>query len=69
MLGTRRTTVSLAAHTLQAAGVISYKRAKVKITNRAALQAISCDCYQVVRRNVDLITSSAESKRRPSRAD
>ena len=67
MLGTRRTTVSLAAHTLQAAGVISYRRAKVKITDRKALEAISCDCYNTVRRNVDLIAKSAMI--RPTKAE
>lgn len=69
MLGTRRTTVSLTAHTLQAAGMIDYKRAKVKITNRAALESISCDCYRAVRRNIELIAKSAKAPGRPSQAD
>jgi CRP-like cAMP-binding protein len=65
MLGTRRTTVSLAAHTLQAAGVISYKRAKVQIKDREALEAISCECYNAVRRNVELIARTARLASRP----
>ena len=69
MLGTRRTTVSLAAYTLQAAGVISYKRAKVRIIDRTALEAISCDCYQAVRRNVELISRSAKLASKPYKAD
>jgi CRP-like cAMP-binding protein len=67
MLGTRRTTVSLAAHTLQAAGVITYKRAKVKINDRKALEAISCDCYNAVRRNVQLIAQSPKAATKTSR--
>lgn len=61
MLGTRRTTVSLAAHTLQKAGVIAYKRASIRITDRRALEAISCECYQTVRRNVEEIAQSAKA--------
>ena len=69
MLGTRRTTVSLTAHTLQAAGMISYRRAKVRIKDRAALEAVSCDCYRAVRRNVGLIAESAKLASKPHKAD
>jgi hypothetical protein len=69
MLGTRRTTVSLVAHTLQAAGVISYKRAKIRIKDRSALEALSCDCYRAVCRNVELISRSAELAGKRYRAD
>ena len=55
MLGVRRTTVSLAAHTLQAAGVIHYQRGKIGIANRRGLQAISCDCYRMVKHNIAAI--------------
>lgn len=61
MLGTRRTTVSLTAHTLQAAGMIKYKRAKIQITDREALETISCDCHKTVRRNISIITRSADA--------
>jgi Mn-dependent DtxR family transcriptional regulator len=61
MLGVRRTTVTLAAHTLQQAGMISYHRGKVQITDRAALQTISCDCYRMVKQNIALITTIAQA--------
>jgi CRP-like cAMP-binding protein len=61
MLGVRRTTVSLAAHTLQRAGVIDYQRGKIKVTNRKVLEAIACDCYQMVRRNIEQISAAARA--------
>lgn len=47
MLGTRRTTVTLVAGSLQRQGLIDYRRGKVKIVNRAALEEAACDCYRV----------------------
>jgi CRP-like cAMP-binding protein len=61
MLGVRRTTVSLAAHTLQKAGVIDYHRGKIRITDRKALENISCDCYRMVRQNIDRISAAANA--------
>ena len=60
MLGVRRTTVSLAAHTLQRAGVIDYRRGKIEVINRKTLQAISCDCYKMVKRNIEQVSASAK---------
>ena len=60
MLGVRRTTVTLAAHTLQQTGMISYRRGKVQITDRAALEEVSCDCYRMLKRNIELITFTAQ---------
>ena len=55
MLGVRRTTVSLAAHTLQKAGVIHYRRGKISIADRKGLHSISCDCYRTVKQNIAAI--------------
>jgi CRP-like cAMP-binding protein len=60
MLGVRRTTVSLAAHALQNAGLVRYRRGKLGITDREALEAVSCECYGAVRRNVELIIQTAK---------
>ena len=49
MLGTRRASVTIAAGTLQKAGLITYRRGQVKIESRAELEKVSCECYQAIR--------------------
>jgi CRP-like cAMP-binding protein len=49
MLGVRRATVSGVATTLQQAGVVTYRRGIITIVDTAALEAITCDCYRLVR--------------------
>ena len=48
MLGSNRTTVTKTAIVLQNAGLISYKRGKIEITNREALEGFTCECYRVI---------------------
>lgn len=55
MLGVRRTTVSLAAQTLQNAGVIHYSRGKISVADRKGLLTVSCDCYRTVKQNIAAI--------------
>lgn len=61
MLGVRRTTVSLAAKILQKAGLIDYKRGRISITDRKGLEAASCDCYRMVKHNIEAIIASEKS--------
>jgi CRP-like cAMP-binding protein len=49
MLGVRRTSVSLVAHTLQQGGLIKYKRGHIELTNIPALKETACECYEAVR--------------------
>lgn len=51
MLGVQRTTVTVVARALQAAGLIRYRRGVVDILDRAGIEAIACECYGAVRRN------------------
>jgi CRP-like cAMP-binding protein len=53
MLGTRRTSVTLAAGSLQRSGLIQYRRGHIRILNREKLQSAACECYPIVRDLVD----------------
>jgi CRP-like cAMP-binding protein len=57
MLGARRSTVSVSAGILQRAGLISYKRGHVTIADRAGLEAVSCECYAVIKAELDRVVS------------
>ena len=55
MLGTRRTTVTLVAGSLARQGMIDYKRGKIRISDRAKLESVSCECYQIVKAAYDRV--------------
>jgi CRP-like cAMP-binding protein len=48
MLGVRRTTVTLLAQELQRKGAIKYSRGKISILSRSTLEALACECHQVM---------------------
>jgi CRP-like cAMP-binding protein len=49
MLAVRRAGVTVAAGALQKAGLITYSRGRVRVLDRAGLEAAACECYAVVR--------------------
>lgn len=49
MLGTPRTTVTLAAGMLQKAGLVDYSRGRIHVQNRRELEKASCECYKAIR--------------------
>jgi CRP-like cAMP-binding protein len=53
MLGVRREGVTEGATRLQQAGLIRYARGHITVLDRAGLEARTCECYAVVRKEYD----------------
>jgi CRP-like cAMP-binding protein len=57
MLGVRREGVTEAAGNLQRAGLISYRRGHIAVLDRAGLETHACECYAVVKKELDRLLS------------
>ncbi len=53
MLGVRREGVTEAAGMLQDTGLIRYRRGRITVLDRPGLEARTCECYAVVKREYD----------------
>ena len=53
MLGVRREGVTAAAGRLHKLGVIEYSRGRITVLDRPQLEALSCECYAVVKKETD----------------
>ena len=60
MLGVRRTTVNLVAQSLQDSGLLRYRRGRIEIVDREALEERACECYRVVHREIEQYLPIAE---------
>jgi CRP-like cAMP-binding protein len=49
ILGANRKSVTLAAQSMQTAGLISYRRGTIQVLNRRGLEMASCECYAIVK--------------------
>ena len=63
MLGVNRSTVTTCAGMLQEAGLIEYRRGKVYVLNRKRLEQASCECYQIMKKQLE--TWDGETFRKP----
>jgi hypothetical protein len=61
MIGVRRHAVSLVAHALQQAGVISYRRGHIDINDLESLAETACECHRVVEAQRRRLRAAANS--------
>ena len=57
ILGANRKSITLAAQSMQAAGVISYRRGRIQVLDRPGLERASCECYAIVKERFDAFLS------------
>jgi CRP-like cAMP-binding protein len=62
MLGVRRTTVTLLAQDLQSRGMIRYRRGKIAIIDRRALESCACECYGTVKTLHDTLAADGQTQ-------
>ena len=53
MLGVKRNAISIVARELQMLGAIEYARGQVTIVGRSTIEEVSCECYRLVRREIE----------------
>ncbi|WP_342028896.1 helix-turn-helix domain-containing protein [Methylocapsa palsarum] len=53
IMGANRKSVTLAAQSMQNAGLISYRRGMIQVCDRSALEKASCECYAIVKQRFD----------------
>ena len=53
ILGANRKSVTLAAQSMQTAGLISYRRGTIQVLDRLGLEKASCECYAIVKERFD----------------
>ena len=58
MLGVRRASVNGFLQDFQRKGLIEYKQGQMRIKNRRKLEAVSCECYFVVKKEYQKLTGS-----------
>ena len=57
LLGVRRESITAAAGNLQESGLIRYHRGRVTVLNRPLLEARVCECYAVVKTELERLSS------------
>jgi Mn-dependent DtxR family transcriptional regulator len=62
MLGVRREGVTEAALKLQAAGLIRYARGHITVLDRTGIEARSCECYAVVKKEYERLLPAKVSQ-------
>ena len=63
MLGVRREGITEAAGNLQDAGFIRYRRGHITVLDRPGLETRACECYAVVRNELNRLLSDVQHRR------
>jgi len=61
MIGVTRSSVTIVAGHLQDRNLIQYARGKIRLLDLPGLEALSCECYRVVRDHLGDLTSNDDS--------
>lgn len=61
ILGANRKSVTLAAQSMQNAGLISYRRGTIQVVDRPGLEEASCECYAIVKERFDAFLQPPET--------
>jgi CRP-like cAMP-binding protein len=69
MLGVRRTSVSLVANTMLQAGLIKYSRGRLQILDGSRLREHACECYAVIRAEIERVLPPSSEAAGRERAD
>jgi CRP-like cAMP-binding protein len=62
LLGASEATMSRCAQHLQAGGLITWRRGRVAIIDRRGLEAIACECYGVIKAELDGVLRKAATR-------
>ena len=61
MLGIRRSGVTVAATSLQQAGMIRYSRGRITVIDREKMKLVACECYDVINNEFSRLLGSGNS--------
>jgi CRP-like cAMP-binding protein len=61
LMGVRRESVTEAARKLQIVGCIRYQRGHISVIDRTGLEARSCECYRIAKRETDRLLEMSRS--------
>jgi CRP-like cAMP-binding protein len=61
ILGANRKSVTLAAQSMQDAGLISYHRGTMQVLDRQGMEQASCECYAIVKERFDAFLTPPQS--------